>query len=145
MFGRFGAFVLLWHWAGWHYRFRWMAAGFAGLLASFIAIVLAPALWVVIAAQVLFGLATGLAYYASLFYSMDAGEAKGEHGGLHEAAIGAGICGGPLIGATALTLAPQSPNAGAGAVTALLLAGFAGLIWLRQRGRGNARNVTVEK
>jgi hypothetical protein len=62
---------------------------------------------------------------------MDAGEAKGEHGGLHEAAIGAGICGGPLIGALALTLAPNTPNIGVWAVAGLLLVGLAGLIWLR--------------
>jgi hypothetical protein len=69
-----------------------------------------------------------------LFYSMDAGDAKGEHGGLHEAAIGAGICGGPLIGAVALTLTPDAPNAGVWAVAGLLFLGLAGLIWLRWRG-----------
>jgi predicted MFS family arabinose efflux permease len=133
LFGRFGAFVLLWQWAGWHYRFRWMLAAFIGLLASFIAIVLAPALWMVIAAQLVFGLATGMAYYASLFYSMDAGDAKGEHGGLHEAAIGAGICGGPAIGAAALTLAPTAPHAAAWAVSGLLAVGLGALVWLRVR------------
>ena len=136
LFGRFGAFVWLWRWAGWHYRFRWLLAAFICLVGSFIAIVLAPSLWVVLVAQVLFGFATGLAYYASLFYSMDAGEAKGEHGGLHEAAIGAGICGGPLIGATALSFAPNSPSASAYAVTASLFIGFGGLLWLRLRKAG---------
>lgn len=133
LFGRFGAFMLLWQWPGWHYRFRWMLAAFIGLITSFTAIVLAPALWVVIAAQLVFGLATGLAYYASLFYSMDAGDAKGEHGGLHEAAIGAGICGGPAIGALALTLAPQATNAAAWAVSGLLAVGMGALVWLRVR------------
>jgi len=113
--------------AGWWPRFVSLIVGFAALL-------LAPQFWVVIAAQVVFGVATGLIYYSSLFYSMDAGDAKGEHGGfLHEAMIGAGICGGPLIGATALSYAPNAPNAGVYAVTALLVAGFGGLIWLRMR------------
>ena len=134
LFGRFAAFVWLWNWSGWHYRFRWMLMAFVMLLVNFLAIVLAPALWVVVTAQVLFGFATGMAYYASLFYSMDAGDAKGEHGGLHEAAIGAGICGGPAIGATALTFAPAVQNVGVYAVTVLLLTGFGGLIWLRLRG-----------
>ena len=133
LFGRFAAFVLLWQWAGWHYRFRWMLAAFVLLLSSFIAIVLAPSLWVVIVAQVAFGLATGMAYYASLFYSMDAGDAKGEHGGLHEAAIGAGICGGPAIGAAALTLAPHSAHASVWAVSGLLTLGLGALVWLRVR------------
>jgi predicted MFS family arabinose efflux permease len=134
LFGRFAAFVVLWHWSGWHYRFRWLLAAFVALLISFLAIVLAPNLWLVVVAQLLFGFATGTAYYASLFYSMDAGDAKGEHGGLHEAAIGAGICGGPLIGAVALTLTPDAPNAGVWAVAGLLFLGLAGLIWLRWRG-----------
>jgi predicted MFS family arabinose efflux permease len=130
---RFAAFILLWQWTGWHYRFRWLLAAFAALVASFAAMLLAPQLWMVVVAQVAFGLATGLIYYSSLFYSMDVGETKGEHGGLHEAAIGAGICGGPLIGATALSLAPGFSNAGAYAVTALLVTGFGGLLCLRLR------------
>jgi hypothetical protein len=74
-----------------------------------------------------------LIYYSSLFYAMDVGDTKGEHGGLHEAAIGAGVCGGPLLGAVALTLAPAAPAAGALAVTGLLAIGLAGLVRLRFR------------
>lgn len=130
---RGAAFVLLWQWTGWHYRFRWLGGAFGALVISFAALLLAPHLGVVIAAQVLFGLATGLIYYSSLFYSMDVGETKGEHGGLHEAAIGAGICGGPLLGALALTVAPAMPHAGAYAVTGLLGIGCAALLRLRFR------------
>src|ERR1019366_3440237 len=82
-------------------------------------------------AQVFFGLATGLIYYSSLFYAMDVGEASSEHGGLHEAFIGAGIFFGPATGAAALTFAPQTPNAFTWAVSALLVAGLGGLLWLR--------------
>jgi predicted MFS family arabinose efflux permease len=136
-YARLAAFVVLWQWTGWHYRFRWLVAAFVALTGSFAAMLLADAFWVVVGAQVTLGLAVGLLYYSSLFYSMDAGEAKGEHGGLHEAAIGAGICGGPLLGATALTLAPTLPHAGVHAVTALLGAGLLALLWLRLRsGRG---------
>ncbi len=38
---------------------------------------------------------------------MDASDAKSEHGGIHEAAIGAGNCVGPAIGAAALQFLPQ--------------------------------------
>ncbi len=103
------------------------------MIFSFAALLLAPQFWVVIAAQVVFGLAVGLIYYSSLFYSMDASDTKGEHGGLHEAAIGLGICAGPALGATALTFFPQSPDSGALAVTALLVCGLGGLVWLRGR------------
>ena len=132
-YARLASFIMLWQWTGWHYRFRWLVMAFVALLASFATLLLARELWLVVVAQLALGLSVGLLYYSSLFYSMDAGDAKGEHGGLHEAAIGAGICGGPLIGATALSFAPSSANVGVYAVTALLLAGFGSLIWLRLR------------
>ena len=132
-FGRFGAFALLWQWRGWHYRFRWLLAAFVLLIASLATILLAQQLWLVVVAQIFFGLATGLIYYSSLFYSMDVGEASSEHGGLHEAFIGAGICLGTATGAVALTLAPQSANAATWAVSGLLTVGLGGLVWLRGR------------
>jgi predicted MFS family arabinose efflux permease len=134
-FGRFGAFALLWKWRGWHYRFRWLFGGFILLIASLATILLAQQLWVVVAAQLFFGLTTGLMYYSSLFYSMDVGEASSEHGGLHEAFIGAGIFLGPATGAVALTFAPQSADAATWAVSGLLASGLGGLVWLRQQSR----------
>ncbi len=130
---RLGTFVLLWRWAGWHYRFRWMLAAFLALIAGYTILQLGHSLPLLLAGQVLFGLATGLLYYSSLFYSMDVGETQGEHGGIHEAAIGLGICLGPAVGAGALCLAPTQPHAGAFGVTALLLVGLTGLVGLRLR------------
>jgi predicted MFS family arabinose efflux permease len=134
-FARLGAFVGLWHWTGWHYRFRWLGGGYAALAVSFVAILLAPALWVVVAAEVAFGVAAGLMYYSSLFYSMDVGEARAEHGGLHEAAIGAGIFLGPAIGAVSLHFFPTHAHAGSIAVSAVLFAGLGMLVttWTRAR------------
>ena len=127
-FVRLGAFVALWHWTKWHYKFRWLAAAFAILTASFAAILTAPNLAVLIAAQLFFGWAIGLVYYSSLFYSMDAGDAKGDHGGIHEAAIGIGNCLGPAVGALSLQFLPRVAHSGAIAVSVLLLCGFGGLI-----------------
>ena len=134
-FVRLGAFAALWHWTGWHYRFRWLAASFALLILSFAVILMSPNLAVLIAAQVFFGVAIGLIYYSSLFYSMDAGDTKGEHGGIHEAAIGIGNCLGPAIGALSLQLLPGVSHSGAIAVSGLLLCGFGGLlaIWKTAR------------
>jgi predicted MFS family arabinose efflux permease len=134
-FVRLGAFVLLWRWPGWHYRFRWLVTAFALLILAFAAILIAPSLAVLIAAQIFFGAAIGLIYYSSLFYSMDASDTKSEHGGIHEAAIGAGNCIGPAVGAAALQFAAQSPNAGAFAVSALLLCGLGGLVTIWKTGR----------
>lgn len=130
-FVRLGAFVLLWQWTQWHYQFRWLLAAFLALIASFTTLLLAGQLWLLVLAQIVFGFATGLIYYSSLFYSMDLGETKGEHGGLHEAAIGAGIFAGPAVGAVALWLAPASANAGTWAVSGLLACGLVGLVALR--------------
>lgn len=130
---RLGTFFLLWQWGGWHYRFRWMLAAFIALIGAYVVLLLGKSFGVLLAAQVVFGLATGLLYYASLFYSMDVGETQGEHGGIHEAAIGLGICLGPAVGAGALWLAPNQPHAGAFGVTALLLVGLAGLVGLRMK------------
>jgi predicted MFS family arabinose efflux permease len=128
LFGRLASFIWLWHWSGWHYRFRFLVGGFALLGSSFVAILLAPYLWLMVAAQVMFGVTCGLMYYSSLFYSMDVGEAKAEHGGLHEAAIGVGICAGPAVGAASLQFFPTIPHASAVAVSGLLAVGFITLV-----------------
>jgi predicted MFS family arabinose efflux permease len=132
MFARLATFALLWQWRGWHYRYRWLLSAFLLLIASFMLLLLANQLWLVVLAQIFFGFAAGLLYYSSLFYSMDVGgETQGEHGGLHEAAIGIGICVGPAVGAAALQWFPLHSNNGVFAVTVLLVCGLAGLIWLR--------------
>jgi predicted MFS family arabinose efflux permease len=127
-FARVVAFVALWRWTAWHYKFRWLAGAFALLIVSFAVILVVPTLAVVLLAQIFFGVAIGLIYYSSLFYSMDASDTKSEHGGIHEAAIGAGNCIGPAVGAAALEFLPQFQNSGAIAVSVLLLCGFGGLI-----------------
>ncbi len=132
-FARLGAFLLLWLWTGWHYRLGWFFGSYLLLISSFATLLLVPNLTAIVLAQIAFGAAIGLIYYSSLYYSMDVGEAKGEHGGVHEAAIGAGIFGGPAIGASALYLFPGSPNSGVWAVSIALCAGLAGLIAMARR------------
>ena len=133
-FARLGAFLALWLWPGWHYRFRWLVTAFGLLIVSFAAILTAPNLAVLIAAQIFFGGAIGLIYYSSLFYSMDAGEAKGEHGGIHEAAIGVGNFVGPALGAASLQFLPHA-NSGAIAVSGLLMLGFGALLTIWKTAR----------
>ena len=66
---------------------------------------------------------------------MDAGDTKGEHGGIHEAAIGLGNCIGPASGAVTLQFLPGLAHGSAIAVSVLLLCGFGGLltIWKTTR------------
>ncbi len=133
MFTRTASFLLFWLWPGWHYRFRWLVNAYIGMVLAFLVILLAPNISTLILAQLGFGVCLGLIYYSSLFYSMDVGETKGEHGGIHEAAIGAGSCAGPAVGALALYLVPGQPYASAVGVGLLLLGGLGGLIWLRRK------------
>jgi predicted MFS family arabinose efflux permease len=132
-FARLAAFLMLWIWPGWHYRFGWFVSAYVLLIGSFAALLLAPALWMVVAAQVAFGYATGLLYYASLYYSMDVGDTKGEHGGIHEAAIGAGVFAGPAAGAAALFFFPKIASAPTYAVSGLLACGLAAILVVRRR------------
>lgn len=134
-FVRVAAFVVLWQWSGWHYKFRWLITAFVLMVISFATILVVPNLAVMLIAQLFFGATVGLMYYSSLFYAMDAHDSSSEHGGIHEAAIGIGNCLGPAAGATALWLAPQNPGAGAWAVTGLLTLGLGGLLWLRKIGK----------
>ncbi len=132
-FSRLAAFAALWYWPGWHYRFRWLLSSFLALIVSFAVILTAPHLAVLITAQLVFGVALGLIYYSSLYYSMDVGDTKGEHGGIHEAVIGLGNFAGPAVGAASLHFLSQSPNSGTVAVSALLLCGLAGLLSIWQK------------
>jgi hypothetical protein len=83
--------------------------------------------------QLLLGPALGLIYYSSLFYSMDVGATKGEHGGIHEAVIGVGNTIGPASAAAALRFFPGHPGSGVWAVCVLLTGGLVVLYWLRYR------------
>ena len=133
-FARLGAFFILWRWNGWHYRFRWLLAAYVALVGSFAAILMAPNLAVLVLAQIVFGTVASLIYYSSLFYSMDLGDTKGEHGGIHEAAIGLGNFAGPAVGAASLYFLPQYANSGTLAVSGLLLLGLGGLLAIRWQG-----------
>jgi predicted MFS family arabinose efflux permease len=127
-FARLAAFVVMWQWPGWHYRFRWLLGGYVLLIVGFATVLTADGLLWLGLGQVAFGLAVGLLYYASLFYSMDVGEARAEQGGIHEAMMGAGNFVGPGIGALSLLMLPHSPHAGVWSVSGILAIGFAVLV-----------------
>ncbi len=132
-FARVAAFLGLWRWTGWHYRFRWLLASYLALMGAFAVILSAPNLVGLLLAQLAFGVAIGLVYYSSLFYSMDAGDSKGEHGGIHEAVIGLGNFTGPAVGAASLHFFPQHTTNGVIAVSVLLLGGLAGLVAMARK------------
>ena len=134
MWVRLGAFLWFWLWPGWHYRFRWLLASFLALIASFVIILLGPNLWLLIAAQLVFGLAIGLIYYSSLYYSMDVGASRSKRGGgTHEAVIGIGIGTGSAVGFGALHLFPGHPNAATWSIGGVLVLGLLVFLLIRLR------------
>jgi MFS family permease len=132
-FARMFTFIVLSLWPGWHYRFRWMLVCYIGVFVSFTTMLLAAHLWFFILLQIAFGWCIGLIYYSSLYYSMDVGGEKASHGGIHEAAIGVGIFGGPAIGALSLQLFPAWPQSSVYGVALILIVGFVALIYMRLR------------
>jgi MFS family permease len=131
LFTRTATFVALRFWPGWHYRFCFLASAYGAMILSFAGILLAPNPWMLVPAEILFGVALGLIYYSSLFYSMDVGDTKGEHGGIHEAVIGLGNGMGPAIAALALTFFPGFRGSGTCAVCAFMVLGLVGISWMR--------------
>lgn len=135
---RTASFAVLWLWPGWHYRWGIFLGSYVLMLVSFAAVLLARQPWLLVLAQIGFGWGTAVLYYSSLYYAMDGSDSHGEHGGLHEALIGLGICGGPAISVAALGLT-GSTFAPAAAVTGVLCAGI-GLCWkMRARELGSPR------
>lgn len=115
-------FLVLERWHGWHGR--WSAAVVGGLLvavgfASTIASTWVartqtgvpsldiPALLVLLLGLTLFGFGMAVIYAGAIYYAMEAGAAEVEAGGMHEALIGVGYTGGPLLGVLAIAAARQ--------------------------------------
>ena len=125
-------FVWLWRWTRWHYKEVLFFTACFFMVISFMSIALAPTIVYLICAEIVFGWALGLIYFSSLYYSMHVGDTKGEHGGFHEAAIGAGIFAGPMIGALATQFVPWLNQAGVWFVGAGITVGQAVILikWL---------------
>ena len=120
---RVAAFVLLARWHGWHGRWWMPTVAAALLLLGFAGITIGPNLQAVGSARLLvlgglavLGWGVGMIYTGALYYAMEVGDAKIDAGGKHEAFIGLGYLGGPLVGMMAYNLtephgpAPISPS-----------------------------------
>ncbi len=129
MFARLFTFFTLWKWQGWHYHFRWLAGSFITMIIGYAGMLLAENSIQLVAAQLIFGVSTGIIYYSSLYYSMHGSTEKGTHGGLHEAMIGSGLFAGPAFGAVYIFLVPSTQNSGL-PVNALLIAGLCAIGWM---------------
>ena len=140
---RFAVFVVMRYTGRWH---GWVGVNILTIAATplgFALIVAEQSLAIVLAGEFILGVATGMAYYAALYYAMVIKNAAVDAGGGHEAAIGSGLAGGPAIGlvGTAVTKATGSQILGMlwGVGPFLLAASLAGA-WPLRRAVGTADN-----
>lgn len=123
------AFLLFGRWEDWHYHRGWSLAALLAAPLAFAGIMLTGSLGVILGSLALFGVALGLIYSSSIFYSLDYGEGKAEQGGLHEAAIGMGNLLGPLVGVMGATWL-GGPHGATLATLAVVLLGTLAAAWL---------------
>ncbi len=94
---RLACFVVLGRAGGWYDRRLPLAAAMIALPASFACVLWGVSVPVVLAGEVVFGLAAGTIYYSHLYYSMVIKNASVDAGGVHEGLIGLGFTAGPLL------------------------------------------------
>lgn len=114
---RLGTFVLLGTWVRWRGEAWPLVAALFALPASFAMVLFGTNLLFVLAGELLFGAAAGLAYTAALYYALVVKNASVDAGGAHEGLIGLGFALGPLAG----LIAHGSQNLLGGYVTAMVL------------------------
>lgn len=140
---RFITFVILGAAVWWHTRPGLLFWASVVMFASFLGVVVPPAiqgipataaLGSMIAAQLVLGAAIGLIYAASLYFGMVLSEGSTEHGGYHEALIGVGQVVGPGVGAITTFLRPGDLRLGISSVSLVIALTVALAAYAKWRG-----------
>lgn len=122
-------FLLLTRFPGWHYRRLPVLSASIPLVAVALTLPHLHHPAAILATAPLVGFGLGMAYFASLYYSVDAPVARGRNAGVHEALLGVGsmllpVGGGWAAAVTGRLDAPYLFAAGAGIVTLVLQMGL---------------------
>ena len=147
---RLAAFAGLQVWRGWHGRVWPMAAVVAVLPAGFFLAVATGSLPMVLAGELVFGLAAGMTYVGSLYYGMVVQNAAVSAGGAHEGLVGGGFALGPAAGLAGKKLAPvlggTAPGMAAGVGPLIAVCSVGAVVsLLRMRGDGQGGLVAAGK
>lgn len=98
---RVACFALLGVWVGWRGQVLPLLLATLVMPISFFSILYGQNLVVVLAAEVVYGIAAGFTYTAALYYALLLKNASVDAGGAHEGLIGLGFALGPLVGLVA--------------------------------------------
>lgn len=82
----------------WHYNIGFLLLVQITMILGFLLIVFSSSIPLFFLAFILLGTCIGIAYFFSLFYSLESEEGKGQKSGIHESIVGAGALLGPLLG-----------------------------------------------
>lgn len=88
------------HMVRWHYHLGFLLLVQIVMILGFLIIIFSSSIPLFFLAFVLLGTCIGIAYFFSLFYSLESEEGKGQKSGIHESIVGAGGLLGPLLGGT---------------------------------------------
>jgi predicted MFS family arabinose efflux permease len=105
---RFITFIVLQRYIGWHGRSSLLVWTALLMPAGFLMILISDQLPLVLFGEIVFGIASGLTYYAALYYAMVMKNAAVEAAGAHEGLIGSGFVVGPAMGLAAIYLSSAS-------------------------------------
>jgi MFS family permease len=108
---RVACFATLGAWVGWRGKLWPLVLAILILPVGFAMILFGHQLAVLLCGEVLFGVASGITYTASLYYALVVKNASVDAGGAHEGLIGLGFALGPLIGLAGKALTPTLGNA----------------------------------
>ncbi len=105
---RFVTFVALQRYVGWHGRASLLIWTAVLMPIGFLLMLTSDHLPLILIGEAVFGAASGLTYYAALYYAMVMKNAAVEAGGAHEGMIGSGLVVGPAMGLGAIYLSSSA-------------------------------------
>ncbi len=99
--GQVAVFILLRRWQRWHYRYTHLLLFQMLALVGLLILAGNNTHFLFFAGFLGIGLAGGMTYFSSIYYSVYRQEKKGKKGGFHESFLGLGVALGPLAGGLA--------------------------------------------
>ncbi len=91
------AFYIVGRWMGWRFTYRWMLIGQIASASSFLLLARTESAPVAAVSYIVCGLAGGLIYFSSMYYSVADHSQRERRAGFHEAMVGVGNFFGPLV------------------------------------------------